>query len=279
MIQELTKENLQKLYYTEDEINRMLNAKEDCSLNTIPSKNVFISKTENKFYTGIDYWRAWHFKRGTTIFPSRYPEFFEEYFNITLNEFLEKQKAQLSIHFEVKTQFEKFLLIEIKKSEEIIKGIKDGYKSFSHRPLFGKGDKGERDIYAFEIYIQFLDNKLFLHEKTNTTNPEAVKPNDGKKKLHNDIFKDNAFEIFEFYKEKKKINVNSRTDLRVIFDLLKSDNLLLETIELKHYINWLNRVYYNGDITELKKQNLNSKPNIIRTNDYNDYKKSTLKQP
>lgn len=112
-----------------------------------------------------------------------------------------------------------------------------------------------------------------------TQQNEIIKSDEVIKELHKDIFKYNAFEVFELYKEKKQVEVNSRTDLRVIFELLKEDYLLLETVELKHYINWINRVYFGGAITELKKQNLNSKPNIIRASDYNEYKKTTLKQP
>jgi len=108
---------------------------------------------------------------------------------------------------------------------------------------------------------------------------ETVKLDEVKKELHNDTFKFNAFEVFEIYKEKKEITAQSRTDLRIIFDLLKSDNLLLDTIELKHFINWLNRVYFNGDIGELRVQNLKSKPNIIRTNDYKVIRDTTLKKP
>lgn len=126
-----------------------------------------------------------------------------------------------------------------------------------------------------EIKDLFVD----IIESENINNKAPQQLDEVKKELHSDIFQHNAFEVFEIYKENKRINVNSRTDLRVIFELLKGDNLLLKTIELKHYINWLNRVYFDGNITELKKQNLNSKPNIVRTNDYNEYKKTTLKQP
>lgn len=108
---------------------------------------------------------------------------------------------------------------------------------------------------------------------------EIVKYDEVKKELHNHIFKHNAFEIFESYKEKKQISAQSRTDLRVIFDLLKNDGLLSDTIELKHYINWINKEYFNNDVIELRVQNLKSKPNIIRANDYEDIKSITLKQP
>lgn len=128
-----------------------------------------------------------------------------------------------------------------------------------------------------DLFIDFVEPEII----DNNTNQQikVVKSDEEKKEFHNDIFKDNAFEVFEIYKENKQVNVNSRTDLRVIFELLKNDNLLKNTIELKHYIKWLNETYYNGDITELKKQDLNSKPNIVRANDYRDYKKATLKQP
>lgn len=150
----------------------------------------------------------------------------------------------------------------------------------------GKIDFDYRDLISELSSFQNIMHELFeIIKSKETTEPappqqlEDVKNYEVKKELHNDIFKHNAFEVFEIYKENKEINVNSRTDLRVIFELLKGDNLLLKTIELKHYIDWLNRVYYDGNITELKKQNLNSKPNIVRTNDYNAYKKTTLKQP
>lgn len=109
--------------------------------------------------------------------------------------------------------------------------------------------------------------------------PEAVIPDEVlKKELYNHIFKGNAFEVFEKYHSTKRLAENSKTDLNLLFQLFENDNLFVETVELKHYIKWLNSKF-EYSLTELKKVNINSKPNIQRANDYKEYKKLTLKQP
>lgn len=127
--------------------------------------------------------------------------------------------------------------------------------------------------------------KKFLEEKQQPQNealppqqPETDKPDEDTKELHNYIFKGNAFEVFEKYHNNKSLAENSRTDLNLLFQLFQNDNLFVETVELKHYIQWLNKTYGYG-LTELKKVDINSKPNIQRTNDYKEYKRTTLKQP
>lgn len=128
-------------------------------------------------------------------------------------------------------------------------------------------------------FVRWFKETLSRITTQQSQQAETVKSDEVKKELYKHIFKHNAFEIFENYKEKRQISVQSRTDLRVIFDLLKKDDLFVDTIELKHYIKWINKEYFNNDIKELKAQNLDSKPNILRTNDYKDIKKTTLKQP
>ena len=126
-----------------------------------------------------------------------------------------------------------------------------------------------RDILNSNI-IQLIDQP----QQPKTTNIDEVK-----KEMHNNIFIGNSFEVWERYKDNKNLVFNDRTDLRLIFELMKIDNLIVDTVELKHYIKWLNKWFFNYNITELKNINLKTKPNIQRTNDYNDYKKATLKQP
>ncbi len=120
-------------------------------------------------------------------------------------------------------------------------------------------------------YLKIIDE--VQPQQDGPKNPDAVK-----KELHNNIFNGNAFEVFEKYIINKNVSENCKTDLRVLFEFLKADNLLVETIELKHYIKWLNS-NFDYNIFELKKINLNTKPNIQRANDYKEYKKPTLKKP
>ena len=82
----------------------------------------------------------------------------------------EKQKAELSIHFDEKIQFDKFILLETNRCKEIIKDNKEYIKEHTGRSWEGK----KRANNVLETYIQFLDNKLFVNQKTNTTKPEIT---------------------------------------------------------------------------------------------------------
>ncbi|MET3730700.1 hypothetical protein [Moheibacter stercoris] len=128
-----------------------------------------------------------------------------------------------------------------------------------------------------EGYLNFEKAMIEHHKEISYTSPpETDKPDEVTKELHNHIFKGNAFEVFEKYHNNKSLAENSRTDLNLLFQLFKNDNLFVETVELKHYIQWLNKTYGYG-LTELKKVDINSRPNIQRTNDYKEYKRTTLK--
>jgi len=128
--------------------------------------------------------------------------------------------------------------------------------------------KHEGKIQAIKDWV--CDNEQ--HLKVNPTTKHEVHL----KELHNNIFVNNAFEVFEKYHSNKNLAENCKTDLRVLFQLFERDNLFVETAELKHYIHWLNKTF-GYSIIELKKVDINSKPNIQRTNDYNEYKRATLK--
>ena len=153
------------------------------------------------------------------------------------------------------------------------------YKRYKINSFSPKDISIFKEIWLFHFVDRLKTILLNIKYILNLTQQADIKkPDEVKKELHNNIFKYNAFEIFEKYFENKKISQNSRTDLRVIFDLLKEDDLLFETVELKHYIKWLNS-QFDYDISELKKLDLNTRPNIQRANDYKDYKKTTLKKP
>lgn len=262
MILELTKENLQNAGYTEEEINRLYNAKEDCTLNTLQlSKYVFVSKSENKFYTGIDFWRVIYFKDGKTKFPFRCPDLFNDFYEIILNTFLEQQKKELSIHFDLTFQTKKFILNEIKRNEEIIKEHKDYIERYNKTQWIGK----VRVINILETYIQFLDNKSFINSQSKQ--PEAVEPIEIKYQ-YTHIFKGKSFEIWQRMFDEFKITKSSRTDIDFMFQIMKYDNLIYDNIGLIDIQNWINETY-QMTVEKVKYTNPNSKSNLKRLSTYN----------
>lgn len=169
MIEKLTKENLIKLGFKESDVNELYNTKDNYSLQCNEG-NIFVSKPENKLYTGVDFYRKTYFTEKNTNFPFKCPDLFNEYFELSLAKFFEKQKVELSIHFDEKTQFEKFILLETNRSKENIKDTKEFIKAHPDTRWHGK----ERANNVLETYIQFLDNKLFINEKTNNKKPEPT---------------------------------------------------------------------------------------------------------
>ena len=133
-------------------------------------------------------------------------------------------------------------------------------------------------IKAYLSYsdIEFVENTINqLVQKDEHNEPqqkETKNPNEVKKELHNNIFKGNTFLLWFKYYQNKNIDVTCKTDLRVIYELMKKDNCFQNTIELKHYINWLNSEFFDGAIMELKKQYFDSRPNQQRLKDYEHYK-------
>ena len=154
----------------------------------------------------------------------------------------------------------------------------------SMKELFGFFDKSYKNEFKmFESSATTIHSKNQDSDKTknNQAQPKETNKFSGvKKELHNNIFKGNTFLLWLKFKDNKDISISSRTDLRVIYELMKADNYFQETIELKHYIKFLNDNYFDGSIIELKKQYINNSANIQRSKDYEEYKtnlKLTLK--
>lgn len=197
--------------------------------------------------------------------------------NINVYEFLQTQQnkfktADVESEIEEVREYSKKAMSQCKNSLNIA-FINNHYKV----QLIGGTP---RFLVDLKLYLEYKD----LYEKTISNDIlkpqhfESFSNDEIKTELHNHIFKYNAFEVFEKYHITKDLAENNRTDLNLLYQLFKNDNLFIETVELKHYIKWLNATYGYA-LTELKKVDMKSKPNIQRTNDYNEYKKTTLKQP
>tara|TARA_R110000803_G_scaffold23303_1_gene57293 strand:+ start:1660 stop:2385 length:726 start_codon:yes stop_codon:yes gene_type:complete len=125
----------------------------------------------------------------------------------------------------------------------------------------------------FQYYKNFLLNKLEKPQQL-----QDIKPDEIKKELYNNIFKDNSIYLFEKYFENKSMTFQSRTDFRFLFEQMKKDNLIHDTVTLGQYIKFIGKYEYYEK--ELKAIELDALKNIQRTKDYNEYKdnlKTTLK--
>ena len=125
----------------------------------------------------------------------------------------------------------------------------------------------------FQYYKNFLLNKLEKPQQL-----QDIKPDEIKKELHNNIFKDNSIYLFEKYFDNKSMTFQSRTDFRFLFEQMKKDSLIHDTVTLGQYIKFIGKYEYYEK--ELKAIELDALKNIQRTKDYNEYKdnlKTTLK--
>lgn len=244
-------------------------------------KLFYYSVSEQKIFTGIEAYKKTYFKKDKISFPLNYPDLIHEYYKLALNKYLEAEKEYSIVMFDDIIATKEFINIEFTENNERIKSLEEFLQKMKHHTFNSK----EQLLKYCKRYNLFLKEKIkeldkpqqnISKEKQVESNSEINKNDEVKKELHNNIFKRNAFEIFEKYVTTKKIDSTCRTDLRLLFELLKEDNLLVENIELKHYRNWLSN-YFNSYFPELKKIELNTRHNIQRTNDYKEYKSATLK--
>lgn len=98
--------------------------------------------------------------------------------------------------------------------------------------------------------------------------PEAVKPNEVIKELHNHIFKDNAFEFWELLFENFNINETKRTDLRFMYEIMKYEGQIHKTVTVKSITDWINETY-QFSIAKLQYTSIKSKSNESRMSIYN----------
>ncbi|WP_300978333.1 hypothetical protein [Flavobacterium sp.] len=130
------------------------------------------------------------------------------------------------------------------------------------------------DLTGVLEQVQINDNKQNPSQQTENSKPDEIKLN-----LRNDIFVANAIELFQYYYECKSMVNNSRVHFRFLFEVMKKDGFIHDTVSLGQYIKFITKEYGYVD-TELKTINLNSKPNRNNYKDYIRYKedlKTTLK--
>lgn len=101
-----------------------------------------------------------------------------------------------------------------------------------------------------------------------TKQVESINTDEVKKELHTHIFKDNAFEFWVRLFENLNVNKTKRTDLRFMYEVMKHNGQIHETVNVKNITDWINETY-DFNIDKLQYTSYKSKENKNRLSVYN----------
>lgn len=114
-------------------------------------------------------------------------------------------------------------------------------------------------------YKNYLLTKLQKPEQTEIKKPDTVE-----KELYPEIFKSNAFEIWQSMFNHFKITQSSySTDIDFMFEILKYNNLIHDNIRLIDIKNWINKTY-EISFEKIRYTNPKSTANKTRLAIYNE---------
>jgi hypothetical protein len=114
--------------------------------------------------------------------------------------------------------------------------------------FFESGLNGGKFYKAWELILNnstvfeplFLKNSI---AKETSQQIETKKPDEAKKELHNHIFKDNAFEVWQSMFDEFGINESSRTDVKFMFEEMKKKKLIHHTVNQINFLEWISLTY------------------------------------
>lgn len=107
--------------------------------------------------------------------------------------------------------------------------------SFSYRDTLRTLIRRYDDIYE-QITTPFKVNE------PETNQPEKFKQE--KKHLHTQIFKDNAYEVWQYMYDHFGVKESSRTDFKFMFDAMQHYGLIYTTVSQVAMLDWVNNVYH-----------------------------------
>ena len=95
-------------------------------------------------------------------------------------------------------------------------------------------------LFSEASSLSFLNTQFAesMKPKVKINNPPKER-----KELYNNIFKDNAFDVWQNMFEKFKITKKKRTDIDFMFEVMKYHKLIHENIGYIDITNWINKVY------------------------------------
>lgn len=128
--------------------------------------------------------------------------------------------------------------------------------------LLNKGkywDEKHKAIIELIAFEKFLDEPNNLEQSTESE--QKNEPTTVVEDKHSKIFKNNAFEVWQSLFDEFDIQESSRTDVKFIYEEMKKDGLIHNTINQKGFLDWINETY---EIQVLKTSNHSRTINRIK---------------
>lgn len=154
MILALTEENLIECGFTAESITKILTW-DNCEPHTLISDKIYYAvQSEKKIYIGIEAERkAMMLNKG--YFPIRHTDLFIEYYNLSLNHFLNNRKEVLGILYDEKTATTDFIKKQIELFEVKIKWQQDFIDKMKGRDH----ESRKQYILLYQTYIERILKK------------------------------------------------------------------------------------------------------------------------
>ena len=108
----------------------------------------------------------------------------------------------------------------------------------------------------FGMYVNFLKSKFVNSELPDNTNTDG-----DNKELHSHIFKGNSFDVWQSMFSEFGINESSRTDVKFMFEEMKKDYLIHNTVNQITFLDWIGETY-NGLIIQKTSNHSRTKTRI-----------------
>jgi hypothetical protein len=259
MIIELTKENLQKCGFDEEQIIKLLEW-DKYDMFFFKDTCYYATNIEKKIFTEIDGFRIYYLENGTISFPMDCPDLIPNYFDLALKNYLDKQVLLLNTMFVEADQKKKFVLNEIEKIKSSIEVLKQDLKI----KIYLIRDNKKKQIDILDSYLNFLKNKLDEQPQQS----EIINVLEVKNELHNNIFTDNAYYVWQRLFENFNITGTQRTDLRFMYEVMLYNGQIHKTVTVKNITDWINETY-DFDIDKLQFTDIKGKSNEKRMSVYN----------
>ena len=138
------------------------------------------------------------------------------------------------------------------EQKEILQKINEDFYLEVARIVDKFNERPDYQIKQLENNYRQMKNLILNGIKTEPKHLDNIqqsnedKPDEISNKIENPyphIFKNNAFEVWQSMFDSFGINESSRTDVKFIFEEMKKDGLIFETVNQKTFLDWISQTY------------------------------------